>query len=259
MTIPFLQARHLTRSIRGRAVVSDISFDVQPGECIGLIGPNGSGKSSLLRLLTGLQRPDTGEVILKGARLSRLSRRQIARSLAFVAQSQEASERVSVRQSVTLGRTPWLSVLSPWGAADEGAVQKALSAVGLTGFEDRDWESLSGGERQRAHIARALAQEPELLILDEPANHLDIHHQLAVLDLVAGLNVTTILAVHDLNHAMRCDRIACLDQGQLVALGPPAKVLTPQLFREVFHIRARQLSDPQDGQLIWRFDALEKV
>lgn len=259
MTIPLLQARHLTRSIRGRAVVSDVSFDVHAGECIGLIGPNGSGKSSLLRLLTGLQRPNSGEITLKGELLSRLSRRQIARCLAFVAQSQEASERLTVRQSVALGRTPWLSVLSPWGPADEGAVQKALSSVGLTGFEGRDWESLSGGERQRGHIARALAQEPELLILDEPANHLDIHHQLAVLDLIAGLNVTTILAVHDLNHAMRCDRIACLDQGQLVALGPPAEVLTPQLLREVFHIRARQLSDPHDGQLIWRFDALEKV
>ncbi|RRH72042.1 ABC transporter ATP-binding protein [Falsigemmobacter faecalis] len=259
MNVPILQARHLTRSIRGRAVVRDVSFELHPGENLGLIGPNGSGKSSLLRLLAGLQRPDSGEVMLKGDRLSRLPRRQIARTLAFVAQSQEASERLTVRQSVALGRTPWLTVLSPWGPADEAAVQKALSAVGLQGFEGRDWESLSGGERQRAHIARALAQEPELMILDEPSNHLDIHHQMAVLDLIAGLDVTTILAVHDLNHAMRCDRIVCLLQGQLVALGTPQDVLTPQLLREVFQIHARQLTDPRDGQLIWRFDSLEKV
>lgn len=255
-TAPLLNARHLSRRLRGRAVVDDISLAVQQGETLGLIGPNGSGKSSLLRLLTGLQPPDSGTVLLKGQPLSRLPRRQIARTLAFVAQSQEASERLSLRQSVALGRTPWLSVLSPWGAADEGAVQKALRAVGLQGFDSRDWESLSGGERQRAHIARALAQEPELLILDEPSNHLDIHHQLGVLDLIAGLKITTIVALHDLNHAMRCDRIACLHQGRLAALGPPRDILTPQLLREVFHIHARQLTDPQDGRLIWRFDPL---
>lgn len=259
MSLPILQARGLTRKMRGHAIIDGVSLEVYPGETLGLIGPNGSGKSSLLRLLTGLHKPDAGEVLLKGQRLSQLSRRQIARMLAFAAQSQEASERLTVRQSVALGRTPWLSVLSPWGPTDEAAVQKALMAVRLHGFESRDWDSLSGGERQRAHIARALAQEPELLILDEPSNHLDIHHQLGILDLIAGLKVTTIVAVHDLNHAMRCDRIACMNKGRILALGSPEKILTPQLLREVFQISARRVTDPQDGHLIWRFDSLEKV
>lgn len=259
MSPPLLEARHLIRQIRSFAVVNDISLEVYPGETLGVIGPNGSGKSSLLRLLAGLQRPESGEVRIKGQSLARLSRREVARQLAFVAQSQEASERLTVRQSVALGRTPWLSVLSPWGSRDEVAVQDALAAVGLTGFEARDWDSLSGGERQRAHIARALAQEPELLILDEPSNHLDIHHQLAVLDLIAALPITTVVALHDLNHAMRCDRLACLYRGRLVALGPPAEVLTPPLLREVFQITASPLIDPRDGERVWRFTSLEKV
>lgn len=253
-----MTAQSLSRHIQGRGILSDVSLDVHRDEILGLIGPNGSGKSSLLRLLTGLQKPDAGHVRFAGRPLKNLSRRDIARRLAFVAQNQEASERITVRQSVALGRTPWLSPLTPWGATDEQAVRNALRAVGLDGFEARDWDSLSGGERQRAHIARGLAQDPELLVLDEPANHLDIHHQLGILDLIASLGVTTIMALHDLNHALRCDRIICLQDGKIRAMGPPDTLLTPELLHEVFHIRAKRLTDPEDGSPIWRFQSCSK-
>ncbi len=117
----------------------------------------------------------------------------------------------------------------------------------------RDWSTLSGGERQRAHIARALAQAPQILLLDEPTNHLDIRHQLSILDLVGGLGLTTVIALHDLNQAMRCDRLAVMQGGRLVALGPPDRVLTPDLLARVFHVRASTLTDPQDGSRVMRF------
>lgn len=253
-----LEAHNLSYRIKGRHIFQDVALSLSKNETLGLIGPNGSGKSTLLRGLTGLLRPDHGSVRLEGIALHDLSRRDIARRLAFVAQSQEASERMNVHDAVSLGRTPWLSALSPWSRKDEDAVQKALAAVGLGGFDRREWDSLSGGERQRAHIARALAQEPSLLVLDEPANHLDIHHQLSVLDLIDSLPITTIMAVHDLNHALRCDRVICLQGGRIVASGAPAAVLQPELLRSVFKVDAQLFRDPISGKTLLHFNSISR-
>lgn len=130
---------------------------------------------------------------------------------------------------------------------------RALEAVDMSAFAARRWDTLSGGERQRAHIARALAQEPEILLLDEPTNHLDIHHQLSILSLVAALPVTSIVALHDLNHAMTCDRVGILDAGRLVALGTPDAVLTPDRLSGTFSVGANLLTDPADGARVLRF------
>ena len=248
-----LQAIDLGRRLRGRDVLDGINLTVDPGQVLGLVGPNGSGKSTLLRLLAGLVRPDRGCVLLDGQPMAAMPQRRIARRIAMVAQSAETLDRISVRDAVALGRTPWLDAFSPWSARDDAHVARALRRVDLGHLADRDWSTLSGGERQRAHIARALAQDPQILLLDEPTNHLDIRHQLSILDLVAGLGITVVIALHDLNQAMLCDRLAVLQGGRLQALGSPDKVLDPALLARVFGVRASAMIDPHDGSRLMRF------
>ena len=248
-----LAARNLGWSVPGSDIVRDVSLGIEEGETLGLIGPNGSGKSTLLRMLAGIRRPSSGEVLLDGAPLSGLPQRQIAQSIALVEQQAETVSRITARDAVELGRTPWLSALQPWSGADDEIVARALSDVDMSHMAGRYWHTLSGGERQRVHIARALAQEPRILMLDEPTNHLDIHHQLSILGLVATLPVTVIVALHDLNQAMACDRIGVMSGGRLVALGPPAEVVTEQRLAETFDVRASFLTDPADGARIIRF------
>lgn len=243
--------------VGARALVDGVTLNIEPGETFGLIGPNGSGKSTLLRLIAGLLPRATGEVQLDGAPLRSLTRRQIAQRIAFVEQQADTSEALSVRDAVELGRTPWLSALSPYGAADARIVQEALLAVGMADMVQQSWATLSGGERQRVHIARALAQRPRLLLLDEPTNHLDIHHQLSLLRLMGRLPVTVIVALHDLNQAMGCDRLGVMAAGKLVACGRPAEVLTPDRLARIFRIGANRLTDPTDNATQFRFHCLE--
>lgn len=243
----------LTWKIRGQSIVEAVSFDVVEGETLGLIGPNGSGKSTLMKLMTGILSPSHGTLTFKGQPFTALSRREAARRLALVEQQAETDERLTARQAVELGRTPWLSALQPWSAEDDRKVARALSDVHMEPFAKRQWHTLSGGERQRLHIARALAQEPRLLFLDEPTNHLDIEHQLGILHLLRALDLTTVIAMHDLNQAMACDRVCVLQAGRLVACGPPEEVLTAPLLREVFRVEARFLEDRTDGQIMMRF------
>lgn len=241
---------------RGRPIVSAVNLKVTRGEVLGVIGPNGSGKSTLLRLMAGLLRPATGRVDLMGRPLARMGTRHIARMLAFVAQSAETTDRISVRDAVELGRTPWLDAFNPWSDADTAHVQSALARVGMQDFQSRDWITLSGGERQRVHIARALAQTPRILLLDEPTNHLDIHHQLSILHVVAHLGLTTVIALHDLNQAMSCDRLAVMQHGRLIAVDTPTRVLTPPLLQAVFGVKATELIDPADGARVFRFHSI---
>lgn len=238
--------------VREAELLIDIHLDVQAGETLGIVGPNGSGKSTLLKLLAGLRTPATGEVRLGGRRLAELSRRSIAQQLAVVEQQADTDEAIRVFDAVALGRTPWLSALSPWSDDDDAIVRQALQDVDATHLRQRTWRSLSGGERQRVHIARALAQRPQILLLDEPTNHLDIQHQLAILKGVQSLPVTTLIALHDLNQALSCDRLAVLDRGRLVALGKPLEVLTPQCLQDTFGVQAHYLTDPFDGAPILR-------
>ena len=251
-----LDCEGLGWSSRGQAILRDVTLGLVEGETLGLIGPNGSGKSTLMRLLAGVLAPGAGVVRLQGRNLAGLRRREVARTLALVEQQAETADRITVRDAVELGRTPWLSALRPWCAEDDAIVARALAVVDMADRAGRDWITLSGGERQRVHIARALAQQPRLLLLDEPTNHLDIQHQLGILRLVAGLGITTVIALHDLNQAMGCDRLGVLHHGRLVALGPPGEILTPDLLRAVFAVRASLLTDPADGARILRFHPL---
>ncbi|WP_151719635.1 ABC transporter ATP-binding protein [Gemmobacter serpentinus] len=241
----------------GRPIVEGITLEVKSGETLGLIGPNGSGKSTLLRLLAGIAPRPQGHVTLEGEDLRRMKRRDIARRIAFVEQQADTAEALRVRDAVALGRTPWLSPLAPFGAADAAICAKALAHVGMAQMADRSWSTLSGGERQRVHIARALAQRPQVMLLDEPTNHLDIHHQLALLRLISDLPVTVVIALHDLNQAMGCDRLAVMEGGRLAAIGPPAEVLTQTRLGRIFRVGGRALHDPTDGATQFRFHCLE--
>jgi iron complex transport system ATP-binding protein len=212
---------------------------------LGLLGPNGSGKTSLLRLLAGLKQPHSGRVMLDRKDLKSLGRREVAQRVAFVEQHATTNSNLRVIDVVKLGRFPHRSMFSGWTADDEQAVHQALERVGMAEKRDERWQSLSGGEKQRAHIARALAQSPRELLLDEPTNHLDVQHQIGLMRLVASLPVTSIIALHDLNHAaMFCDELIILLQGRIVASGAPEDVLTQALLKDVFRIDARVEPSP---------------
>ncbi|WP_158969860.1 ABC transporter ATP-binding protein [Chachezhania sediminis] len=254
-----LEAQDLGWSVSGADIVDGVCLSVREGETLGLIGPNGSGKSSLLKMLAGIRRPGRGQVRLDGRPMADMGQRAIAQNIALVEQQADTGNRITVRDAVELGRTPWLSALQPWSSQDDAIVGRALDDVGMGHMAGRYWHTLSGGERQRVHIARALAQEPRILMLDEPTNHLDIHHQLSILHLVRALPVTVVVALHDLNQAMDCDRIAVMSGGRLMDQGAPDAVLTETILSEIFDVRARFLTDPVDGARIMRFQSGDRA
>lgn len=234
-----LRAHRVSWTRSGRLVLDGVTVEPAPGATVGLLGPNGSGKSSLLKLLAGVDRPTSGTVSLDGEPLARMPRRHLARRVAMVAQHADTELHITVRDVVRLGRIPHTGLIGadPGGAA---VLDAALTATGLAEMTERPWHTLSGGERQRVQIARALAQDPDHLLLDEPTNHLDIAHQLDILALVRTLDVTTVVALHDLNlAAMFCDHIVVLSGGRIVATGTPVQVLTEDLIGAVYGVRCR--------------------
>lgn len=244
-----LEAQRVSWRRGGSLVLDGVTLRPEHGSTVGLLGPNGSGKSSLLRLLQGIAKPDSGTITLDGTELSRLRRREIAQTVASVTQHADTDVDIVVRDVVRLGRTPHRSAFGGELARDERIIAKALEQVGLTAKADHLWHTLSGGECQRVHIARALAQEPRELLLDEPTNHLDIRHQLELLDLVSALPVTAIVALHDLNlAAMFCDTVVVLQRGRVITAGPPADVLTSELIAEVYGVRAHVTRDGSSGR-----------
>ncbi|MCK7616036.1 ABC transporter ATP-binding protein [Roseibium sediminicola] len=242
-----LECRNVVWRADGRPIVDGVSLSIPKRGVIGLVGPNGSGKSSLLRVLAGLRPAHGGAVLLDGQLLSRMRRRQVARSLAFVAQHADTGTELSAHEVVMLGRTPHRSAWAAWSKTDDDAISSALRQVKMEHKAAQAWSTLSGGERQRVQIARALAQKPELLLLDEPTNHLDIRHQIDLLHLLRNLECGTIVALHDLDHAAAfCDRIAVITDGRLIAEGTPETVITPDMIARVFGVEATV--HPPSGQ-----------
>jgi len=233
-------------------VLAGVDLQVQRGEVVALLGPNGAGKSTLLQLLLGWLRPESGEVRLSGERVLSLSRREIARRVAFVPQDVRVDFAFTVRELVAMGRLPHLGRFRTEGHDDLEIVDNALAATEITAFAERSLLELSGGERQRAHIARALAQNTDLFLLDEPTASLDIEHQLGVLGLVNSLATggkAAVVALHDLPLAVRfATRLVVLAGGDVVASGPPDQVVTAELLRRHFHIHARIRLD-DEGRL----------
>jgi len=236
----------------GRWVVDGVDATPPADVLTGLLGPNGAGKTTLLRLVAGLLPPGAGAVLVDGAPVHELPRRERARRVALLEQESSSSVPLTVREVVALGRTPYRSL---WGTdPDEAAVDRALAAASALALAERAWASLSGGERQRVHIARALAQEPELLLLDEPTNHLDVAAQLALLGFVRSLGTTTVAALHDLNLAAAyCEHVLVLSAGRLVAAGHPGDVLRPALVRDVWGVDCDVLEHPRTGRPVIAF------
>ncbi|SFB46094.1 iron complex transport system ATP-binding protein [Rhizobium sp. NFR07] len=244
-----IKADNLIWKIGRKTILDGVSFEAQPGQMLGLLGPNGSGKTSLLRLLAGLKKPHSGRVTLDGKDIKSIGRRTMAQRVAFVEQHATTNSNLRVIDVVKLGRFPHRTMFSGWSQADDDAVAEALDRAGMTEKRDERWQSLSGGEKQRAHIARALAQSPKELILDEPTNHLDIQHQISLMRLVSGLPMTSIIALHDLNHAaMFCDRLIVMQRGQIVASGAPEEIVTQELLRDVFSVDARVETSPHHAR-----------
>lgn len=229
----------LNVTLQARRVLSDISFMAQRSQTVGLLGPNGSGKSTLIRAMAGVQPCAYAGVNIGGKQTNSLSQRQLSRTLAFVPQHAESQAEMRVVDIVRLGRTPHRHAFTPWRQADEEAVQQALSMMKLHDLAHRTWQSLSGGQRQRCQIARALAQQPDILLLDEPVNHLDIQFQLELMRLISALPITAIVALHDLNLAAKfCQHLVVLNDGRVVAAGEPAAVLTPELIHATWQVDA---------------------
>lgn len=225
--------------VEGRRLVEQVLLDVAPGQFVGLVGPNGSGKSSLLRTIYRVLKPASGRIVHLGDEIWRVSARQAARRMAVVAQERLGEFDFTVGEIVMMGRTPHKRLLDADTAADHELVERCLGQVAMAQCAGRQFQSLSGGEKQRVLVARALAQQAELLVLDEPTNHLDIRHQLELLELIGRLGTTTLAALHDLNLAARyCHRLAMLHEGRLVALGAPAEVLTAERIGAVYGVRA---------------------
>ena len=244
-----ISAENICWRVGKKVIVDDVSLSVAQGQTLGLLGPNGSGKSSLLRVLAGLRRPSAGRVLLDEHDISGMAKKQVARRVAFVEQHGGTDANIRVRDVVKLGRIPHHSPLSSWTPEDERIVNHALERVEMLDRSDQGWLSLSGGERQRVHIARALAQQPTEILLDEPTNHLDIHHQIQLMRLISALPVTSIVALHDLNHAaMFCDALIVMQKGKIVASSTPDAVLTEALLRDVFQVDARIEISPYHGK-----------
>ncbi|MFJ7182347.1 ABC transporter ATP-binding protein [Streptomyces massasporeus] len=248
MTATELVVDGVTLTAGAHRLVEDVSLTARPGEVIGLVGPNGSGKSSLLRTVYRVLRPAAGHVRVDGTDAWSLPVRQLARTVAAVVQESGADFDLSVREVVAMGRTPHKRLLDGDTPEDAELIDTVLDAVDATDLAHRPFDRLSGGERQRVLIARALAQQPSLLVLDEPTNHLDIRHQLDVLNTLRRLPATVLVALHDLNlAAYYCDRLYVLRDGQVIASGPPLEVLTPQLLAEVYGVTSEVAIHPRTG------------
>jgi len=251
---PLIEADGLAFSYPGRRVLDDVTFTVAAGEVIGICGPNGAGKSTLLRLILGLLRPDAGRVLLGGAPVAALRRREIALRAALLLQDAQIDVPLSVREVVAMGRLPHLRRFAGEGEADADAIERAMELTDTRAFADRRVTDLSGGERHRVQLARAVAQEAPVLLLDEPTASLDVVHQLEALRLARTLAAggrCVLIALHDLSLAARgCDRIFLLADERLQADGPPAAVLTEETLARFFRVRASVRAEPAGGVTI---------
>ena len=252
MSQPLLEAHAVTCGYGQDPVLKEVSFQLAPGDFVGVIGPNGSGKSTLIRAVTGVLRLKSGRVDLEGQDVLRMPRREVARRVAVIPQDAGYMFGFTVLEMVMMGRTPHLRRLQRAAERDIARTEEALRQTDLMALKDRKVTELSGGERQRAVIARALAQEPRLLLLDEPDSHLDIGHQIEIFDLIEALNrergLTLLCVSHNLNLASAyCRKLMLMQQGRLTSIGAPEEIVTPDRIREVYGIKAVVQRSPVNG------------
>jgi iron complex transport system ATP-binding protein len=243
----FLAAHHIDVGINKKTIVHDLSLAVPEGKITAIIGPNGCGKSTTLKALSRIWPLERGSISFQGRDIHSLSQREFAQCLAILTQSPQAPTDLTVQDLVEMGRFPHRGFLGRASRDDARHVEWALAQTGMSGMRDRLLHTLSGGERQRAWIAMALAQRPQVLLLDEPTTYLDICHQLEVMQLLVKLNrelgLTVVMVIHELNHALQyADYVAVIKAGRLVREGAPKEIVTAELLREVFGVRADEFA-----------------
>ncbi len=248
-----LSAESVTLAYGDRVVVEDLDLTLAAGRITAIVGANGCGKSTLLRALARLITPRSGQVLLDGTRLHDLPSKEVARVLGLLPQSPIAPEGIVVASLVGRGRHPHQRMLAGWTAQDYESVAAALDLTGTADLADRPVDELSGGQRQRVWIAMVLAQETDILLLDEPTTFLDIAHQVEVLDLLTDLNrdrgTTIVMVLHDLNLAARyADELVAVKDGRVHAIGSPESVVTEPIMRDVFGLDCRVIVDPVSGK-----------
>jgi iron complex transport system ATP-binding protein len=243
-----LELRGLSVDIGGRRIVSDIDVVVPDRGFVGLLGPNGSGKSTILKAIYRVHRPAVGQVLVDGADLLALRPRDAARKVAVVFQESTAEFDFTVFEMVMVGRTPHKTAFERDDDTDRAVVEQAIGRVGCLPLAGRSFNTLSGGEKQRVLIARALAQGATHLILDEPTNHLDIRYQVEILELVAGLGITVLAALHDLSlAALFCQAVYLIADGRVVTSGPPESVITSEMVRRAYGADVLVIAHPDSG------------
>ncbi|MYD95372.1 MAG: ABC transporter ATP-binding protein [Chloroflexi bacterium] len=249
-----IRADELGFRVEAKALLERVRLHADQGQLVGLIGPNGAGKSTLLRAIAGVLRPQEGAVWLEGEELDSLPARDVAARMALVPQIAPYAHGFTARELVLMGRYPHLGRFQIEGAADEAIAREAMELTETEEFAERTLDTLSGGERQRVFVSRALAQQPRVLLLDEPTANLDVLHKLRVLDLVRRLvdeGLTAVAAIHDLGMAARyCDRLVLLSEGRVLADGTPEEVLAPDIIEAAFGVRSAVYPDPVTGSLV---------
>jgi iron complex transport system ATP-binding protein len=248
-----LEARGVRLGYGDRIIVDDLDLLVPGGRITAIVGANACGKSTLLKSMARLLTPRAGSVLLDGKDIHRLPTKQVARDLGLLPQSPIAPEGIAVSDLVSRGRTPHHGPLARWTRADDEAIAAALEATDTAAIADRSVDELSGGQRQRVWIAMALAQQTDVLLLDEPTTFLDVSHQIDVLDLLTDLNrdrgTTIVMVLHDLNLAARyADHLVAMAGGHLYGAGDPGEVLTAETVRAVFGLDSRIIPDPLTGR-----------
>ncbi len=241
--MPLLEVRNLSHQFKkqldNQPVLRDVSLTVNPGDFLGILGPNGSGKTTLLRCISGVLKPFQGSIVLEGRELGDLSTMEIARIISVVPQGVETNFDFTVTEFVTLGRLPFLKPFQGETPEDYAVVEWAMEVTGVTALAERGFRELSGGERQRVVVAQALAQQPRLLLLDEPVAHLDISQETEIFNLIHSLNkehgIAVVVVLHDLNLAARyCESLLLIKGGAVYARGLPSEVLTPATILDVY-------------------------
>ncbi len=247
-----LQAKNITIGYDSRIISDGLTLDIPDGKFTVIVGPNACGKSTLLRALSRLLAPSSGEVLLDGKAIAGYPAKQVARQLGLLPQSSIAPDGIRVADLVARGRFPHQNLIRQWTREDEAAVVEAMAATGVGELSGRLVDELSGGQRQRVWMAMLLAQQTELMLLDEPTTYLDIAYQVDLLELCTELNRdagrTLVAVLHDLNHAFRyADHILAMKAGRVAAQGSPADIVTADMVHEVFGLPCRIIDDPETG------------
>ena len=245
-----LSLKNINVELGEKNIIRDVSLDVKNGDFVGIIGPNGSGKSTLLRTIYRIIQPNSGTILFGGQDLKKVKLAESAKKMGVVGQFNTVNFDFTVFEMVMMGRTPHKSLLGSDKPEDYEIALEAIKKVGMENYAHRSFSTLSGGEKQRIILARALAQQPQMLILDEPTNHLDIKYQLQILSIVKSLGIGVLAALHDLSlAAMYCNKLYVIKDGKVVTSGVPNKILTPELVRDVYEIECDIKENPATGYL----------